>query len=127
MLKFIAVKNTTCACSFGTMPCLINISLPSSVLINGLPCVKCSNAVPNVNISSFGLCTCPANPAVIKTAFGIIPATCVPQIAPPQKWITTKNNMQIENEPICVTGDTCVCMYGGIIKIETSVQSSVSV
>lgn len=126
MLKFIAVKGTTCTCTFGTTPCLINTQLPSNVLIGGLPCIKCSNAVPSVNILSFGLCTCAGNPAVIKIGVIVIPTVCIPQISP-QKWITTKNSVKIENEPICAIGDTCICKHGGIIKIEAPVQSSVSV
>lgn len=112
----IAITGALCQCPFGTM-CAVNVLPITNVFISKKLCVRMPDAKALVNIPSFGMCTSPGNPSVVKIPPGIVvPTVCVPNITN-TNWETKKNNVKICGQSVCTDGDTCMCSYGGVISI----------
>lgn len=121
----IAVLGAMCSCTFGVVPCPVDVKDTARVFINGKPIVKSSDAT-GLNTVSFGMCSCPLNPDVQKIPPAIIiPAVCQPKIASPT-WITKKTNVKVGGQFPCSMGDICMCTWGGTISILMPGQFTVS-
>ncbi len=106
-------------CSFGTAPGNLASTNNVTVLTDGKPALVMTDVAPMANVTPFGLCTTVTNPqvaAATAAALGVLtPQPCIPQIT--GAWIGTSPKVLIGGKP-CVTMDSsCVCAYGGQIKI----------
>ena len=123
----IAVSGGMCTCMFGTLPIALKALTTKKVFVGGRPVLVMSDNKLGTNLStmSFGACSSPANPAVVKTPIGIIiPTVCKPQIK--GKWVLTKIKVLAGGVPICKSGDFCICQYLGKITISSPGQFSVT-
>lgn len=122
-----AVAGGMCQCSFGVSPSGLVFLPKTGVMINKMPVGVATDSVPMLNVMSFGMCTCPANPAVITAtaaALGVFtPAPCVPILV--GTWIPSKPTVVASKIPVLSMGDKIACAYGGMIVINSPGQFSV--
>lgn len=125
------MKNLVCAgaalkCSFGQMPATLT-ALPAGMLLGGRPAATVSDAVPLLNLATFGMCSCTANPAVVAAtaAAGGVPtsAPCLP--APRGSWQGATQKVKIAGKPALTDGSKLECMWGGQITVQFAGQSGV--
>lgn len=111
------------ACSFGTAPSTLNVLPVKMVNTSKLPAAVITDNIPMVNILPFGLCSSPANPAVIA-ALGI-PQPCTPLTTAP--WAPGSMIAKIRNIPALTNQCKCMCAYAGVISIINPGQMIASV
>jgi len=114
------VNGAILQCSFGLTPSSLIVipkGLPTSA--TGLLAGTIMDNVPIANIPPFGLCTSPANPAVIAAtaaALGVpTPMPCIP--VTPAPWVTGSPTVLINNVPALNQTSKCMCIWGGVIQI----------
>ena len=110
-----AVMTAVCTCSFGAVP------LPLSV--TSQQTVQCSNmlaaTIMDNKFPSFGMCSCPSNPAVIAATaakLGVFsPAPCAPAIIAP--WVPGAPTVLVCGKPLLNNSSKLMCTFGGVIQI----------
>jgi hypothetical protein len=117
-------------CSFGiAQSSLIVIPKGTPTIIEGKLAATIMDFAPIANIPPFGMCSSPANPAVIAAtaaAAGVpTPAPCVPVISAP--WVPGTPIFSIQTPPALNENCKCLCTCGGVIQIIDPGQSIVSV
>lgn len=125
----IVVTGAKMLCPFGTVPANLTVTSQTTVLAEGKPVATIQDCAPNVNISSFGMCSSMANPQVASAtaaALGVLtPQPCVPAVA--GTWFPTQTMCLAEGKP-CLTGNaSAVCSYGGTLNIIDAGQKTVVV
>lgn len=109
----------TMKCSFGVAPMALTVTPPRMYTIQGLPVANIMDCKPMVNIPSFGMCMCQANPAVIAAtaaAQGVFtPAPCVPATTAP--WAPGNPQVLTQGFPTLTNTSKLMCMWGGVINI----------
>src|ERR1700750_2573953 len=87
-------------CSFGVAPSSL-VVLPQNRVLTGTPAANIMDNKPMVNIMPFGMCSAPANPAVIAAtaaALGVLtPMPCVP--VTPAPWVAGSPTVMLGNLP----------------------------
>lgn len=123
----IVVTGASCVCPFGTTPGTINATNNLTVLAENKPVCVMADAAPMVNVTSFGMCSNPANPqvaAATAAALGVLtPQPCVPAIA--GAWMGGK--VLIGGKPCLTLESSCMCSYGGKVTIVNPGQAKVIV
>ncbi|MBN1334634.1 MAG: DUF4280 domain-containing protein [Deltaproteobacteria bacterium] len=120
------VSGAMLQCSFGTAPGTLTVLPVARVNSNKQPAATINDHLPGVNIAPFGMCNCPANPAVAvatTAAFGVLtPQPCMPVTTAP--WIPGVPTVMIGNKP--ALNDSCMlmCMWGGVITIKNAGQTN---
>lgn len=109
-------------CDMGVAPSVLTVTPgpPHSATapVPAVPLATVTDFIPLTNIQSFGMCSSPANPAVIAATAAKLgaftPAPCVPATADP--WAPP--------QPVAASGDptfdqtaTCQCLWGGTIAV----------
>jgi hypothetical protein len=106
-------------CSFGTMPAVLVVLPESRVLVEGRPAATIMDHEPIVNIPTFGMCACLANPqvaAATAAAMGVLtPMPCVPATTTP--WLPGALTVLIGGQPALNNLSCCMCMWGGVVSI----------
>ena len=125
----LVVMGAMLKCSFGITPSsLIIIPKGTPTIIEGKLAATIMDFAPT-NISPFGMCTSPENPAVIAatTAAGGVPtpAPCVPVI--PDPWTPGTPLLSIQSPLALNSNCKCLCTWSGIIQIINPGQTLVSV
>ena len=104
-------------CSFGLTPSSL-VPTPKPVMTSNQVAANILDHIPNTNIPPFGMCTSPANPAVISAtaaAMGVLtPMPCVP--VTPAPWVAGAPNVFLCNAPALDNVSTLMCVWGGVIK-----------
>jgi hypothetical protein len=104
-------------CSFGLAPSALEVLPTDRVTVEGTPAANITCCAP-VNIPTFGMCSSLANPEVAgatAAALGVLtPMPCVPALTP---WMPGSVTTTIGGEPALVMGNTCMCVFGGVIEI----------
>ncbi len=111
-------------CDMGVMPAVLT-PVPHMVTAGGLPAATITDCAPMVNIPTFGMCMCPANPAVAAAttaALGVLtPMPCIPVTSP---WTPGSTSVMIDGVPALTEDSTCMCAYGGTVTIAMPGQIS---
>ena len=72
------VNTAICTCSFGTVPMVLPVTSQQTVMMGGMPAAT----ILDNKCTTFGMCSCLANPAVAAAtaaAFGALtPSACIP-------------------------------------------------
>lgn len=106
-------------CSMGMTPGTLNVLPINRVTFENKPAANIQDKVPFLNIAPFGLCNSLANPitaAQTAAALGVLtPGTCTPLV--PGPWMPGAIKTKIANQPALTDSSTCVCAYGGQIKV----------
>lgn len=120
------VANTAmCMCSFGMAPVpLMATTAPTVTAVN-----QPAATIMDLPKLPFGMCTCPANPAVAAAtaaALGVpTPAPCTPAVVAP--WVPGSPTVIIGNYPALNNSSKCICSFGGIIQITMTPALTVQV
>lgn len=109
------IMGSPCKCIFGTVPAPIGAISQKSTLVMSTPC----STVRDTAFMTFGMCSCPNNPAVIAAtaaALGVFtPAPCVP--VTPGPWVTGALTVMIEGINVLDNNGVLTCAYGGVITV----------
>lgn len=115
-------------CSFGAAPSNL-IVLPQNKVVNIQPLATIMDNKPIINIPPFGMCNSISNPVVAAAtaaALGVLtPMPCIPAITAP--WIIGSPTVLIGNYPALNNTSKLMCMWGGIIQISNSGQTTIQV
>lgn len=110
-----AVNTAVCTCSFGTLPMSLIVSSQQTVTIGGMAAAT----IMDNKCTTFGMCSCPNNPAVIAAtaaAFGVFtPSACVP--ATPAPWAPGAPTVSVCGMTLLNNTSKLMCAYGGVIQI----------
>ena len=106
-------------CSFGVAPSQLTVLPVNRVNTSSQPAATIMDHQPIVNISPFGMCMSPANPAVTAAtaaAFGVLtPQPCIPVTISP--WVPGAATVLLGNQPALDNTCTLNCMWGGVIQV----------
>lgn len=115
-----------CQCSFGAAPATLAVSSQSTVMA----CNLLAATIMDNKFPTFGMCSNPANPAVVAAtaaALGVFtPAPCAPAIAAP--WAPGCPTVLIGNTPALNNSSKLMCSYpGGIIQIASPMAMTINI
>ena len=109
------VETAICTCIFGAAPVPLTVSSQMTVSTFNL---KQATIMDN-KFPTFGMCSCPSNPAVIAATaakLGVFsPAPCVPAIVAP--WTPGVPTILVCGKPLLNNTSKLMCTYGGMIQI----------
>jgi hypothetical protein len=119
----------TLKCSYGTATSPLRVMPKSQSMIHDVLGPEAMRALvadanimdhqPTVNIFPFGLCQCPANPAVIAAtaaALGeLTPMPCMPVVVAP--WVPGSPVALVAQRPALEKTSKLLCAFGGVIEI----------
>ena len=110
------VQTTMCMCSFGAAPATLTVASQPLVKI----CGQLAATIMDNKFPTFGMCSCPANPAVAAAtaaALGVLtPQPCVPATAAP--WVPGCPTVLVAKKPLLNNSSKLMCMYGGVIQVQ---------
>lgn len=113
------VMGAVMQCSFGVSPAPLAVLPTNRVLVGNKPAANIMDHLPVVNIPGFGMCSSPANPAVVAAtaaAGGVpTPMPCLPVTL--SQWAPGSPFVLIGNIPALNDISICICSFGGIISI----------
>ena len=122
------VMGATCMCTMGVAPCTLTVTSQMKEIAGGKPVATIMDS-NLANMPSFGMCNSMANPAVAAATaakLGVFtPAPCARIPAGP--WIPKAVTKLVANKPVLSMSCTCICPYGGMIKIMNPGQMKVLV
>ena len=127
-MAILAVTGAQCTCSFGTTPCMLQVTSQLSNMADKKPIATIQDMKPGENILGFGMCTSMLNPTVAAAtaaALGVLtPQPCT--MVPAGTWIPTNPSIQVASIPCLTNESTLLCGFGsGTIKIMNPGQKSV--
>jgi Domain of unknown function (DUF4280) len=106
-------------CTFGMAPSALVVILPVNRVVATAPAANIMDHIPMVNIMPFGMCMCPANPAVAAAtaaAMGVLtPMPCIP--VTPAPWVPGAITVLIGNQPALDNTSQLMCTWGGMIAV----------
>ena len=124
MAESYVTSSAMISCTFGTNPCPLMASPGRKALLSGKPLLNISDFAPFTNVTSFGMCSSPSNPAVISAtaaALGVpTPAPCIPALVGP--WIPGKPDKMVEGMPALTNQCRNTCMWAGQISFTNDGQ-----
>lgn len=107
------------SCTFGTAPAVLIPTNQIGLRVTGMTAATVMDHAPIVNIPTFGMCNCTANPAVASAtaaAQGVhTPAPCVPATSSP--WTPGSMARKAGGKPVLTETDKCMCSYGGMVSV----------
>lgn len=119
-----AVMSAICTCAFGAVPLPITVSSQQTVQAQNLNVAT----IMDNRFPTFGMCSCPSNPAVIAATaakLGVFsPAPCVPAIIAP--WAPGAPTVLVCGKPLLNNSSKLICTYGGVIQINMTPALTVS-
>ena len=109
------VMGSVCQCVFGAAPCPLPVS--SQQTVKGMS-VNVATIMDN-KLPTFGMCSCPNNPAVIAATaakLGVFtPAPCTPAV--PGPWTPGVPTIQVCGKPLLNNTSKLMCMWAGMISV----------
>ncbi len=125
----LVVMGAMLQCSFGAAPTSLIVLPTNCTMCNNVPAANIMDNKPIVNIPTFGMCSCPANPTVASAtaaALGVLtPMPCVPATVAP--WVPGSPTVLIGNMPALNNSSKCICSYGGVISINNAGQATTNI
>lgn len=110
-----AVMTALCKCAFGAAPLPLTVSSQQTVKASNLNLAT----IMDNKFPTFGMCSCPNNPAVIAATaakLGVFsPAPCVPAI--PAPWTPGVPTVMVCKKPMLNNTSKLMCMWGGMISV----------
>lgn len=109
------VNTALCTCSFGVAPAPLPVTSQQTVQMCNMPAAT----IMDNHVPTFGMCTCPANPAVAAATAAALgtptPAPCVPVTAAP--WAPGCPTVLVCGKPLLNNSSKLMCAYGGVIQV----------
>ncbi|MBQ8946024.1 MAG: DUF4280 domain-containing protein [Lachnospiraceae bacterium] len=126
-MSLVVVTGAKLMCTFGTTPATFNATGTPSIMAGGKPVGTITDGAGMVNITSCGMCSSLANPAVAAAtaaALGVLtPQPCVPVTT--GTWLPNGTMVLAGNKPCLTQESKCICSYGGTISVVTPGQTTV--
>ncbi|RMX04231.1 DUF4280 domain-containing protein [Corticibacter populi] len=123
------VNTAMLRCSFGAAPGFLSVLPVHRTTAGGQPAANVLDHQPLVNIPAFGMCACPANPAVASAtaaALGVLtPMPCVPVTIAP--WQPGSPTVLIDRMPALNDTSCCLCTWGGVVSVAAPGQVTVRI
>jgi Domain of unknown function (DUF4280) len=127
-VSLLVVSGAMLRCSFGLAPGVLKV-LPRGVTASRQPVGRIDDIRPVVNLSPFGMCTAPTNPAVVAAttaAAGVpTPAPCVPAVSAP--WTPGSPSVRVGRVPALTATSTCLCRWAGAVTVVNPGQQTTRV
>jgi len=121
----IVVAGATCLCTNGMGTGQIIPTNQMHIRMGGKPVASIADVAPMTNITSCGMCTSMANPAVASAtaaAMGVLtPQPCVP--SPAGTW-NCPGKVRVGGKPVLTSDGKLTCAYGGTISIVNPGQAT---
>jgi len=114
----LVVGNAVLQCSFGAAPSNLQVLPSNATQCGGAFAATIMDHIPTTNILPFGMCSAPANPAVVAALGSPVP--CIPVTLAP--WIPGSPTVQIGNQPTLNSTSMCLCTYLGVITVTSAGQ-----
>ena len=125
-MGIVVTAGTMCKCSFSAVPCPIMVNSQQNGIVSNSIAATIFDNTP-ANLSTFGMCTSMANPAVsaaTAAALGVLtPQPCTPMLTAP--WTMGSSTVLFQNKPALLQNSQLVCMWGGVIQIVQPLQQTV--
>ncbi len=122
-----AVMNSMCQCSFGTVPAPLMATSQTTVMGSNMISATIMD-IPKPPMT-FGMCSSLANPTVqsaTTSAGGVLtPMPCVPACAAP--WTPGSPTVLIGGKPALNTTSMCTCSYAGVIRITNTTATTIQI
>jgi hypothetical protein len=113
-------------CSFGAAPSTLIVARTVAATT---PAATILDNVPIANVLPFGVCSSLANPSVAAAttaALGVLtPMPCVPATVAP--WAPPSPHVRVNCVPSIDESATLMCMWGGVIQIDSAGQGNTNV
>ena len=113
-------------CTFGVAPSSLVVLPVNKVMTSYVPAANIMDNKPMVNILPFGMCQSPSNPVVAAAtaaALGVLtPMPCIPATTAP--WAPGAATVLLANMPALDDTSTLMCMWGGVIKVNSAGQTT---
>ncbi len=114
-MAYAVVMGAVCKCVFGNIPCPLPVSSQQTVqALNVNVATIMDNKLP-----TFGMCSCPNNPAVIAATAakaGVFsPAPCTPFCLIP--WAPGVPTVLVCGKPLLNNKSKLMCNWGGMISV----------
>ena len=105
-------------CTFGAAPGVL-VVVPARRVMTTAPAATILDYLPMSNITGFGMCSSPANPAVAAAtaaALGVLtPQPCIPATASP--WAPGAQGLVIGGVPALDSLSCLTCNWAGVIRV----------
>lgn len=126
----LVVEGAKCICSFGVAPGTLRVTSQMDCQAEGKPIAAISDCQPNVNLTSFDMCSSLANPAVASAtaaALGVLtPQPCT--FVPAGTWTLENPKVLVGGKPCLVNSASLVCGLGaGVVRVIEPGQAKVLV
>ncbi len=112
------VMGSVCSCIFGSVPVPVSVSSQQTVKIMNLNAAT----IMDNRFPTFGMCSCPNNPAVIAATaakLGVFsPAPCTPAVTAP--WTPGTPTILVCGKPMLGSTSRLMCMWGGMISVSSA-------
>lgn len=122
----LVVNSAVIQCAMGVAPGTLTVLPVSRLAVGGQPIANILDSKPFVNITGFGMCISPANPAVAAAtaaAFGVlVPMPCTPMTSP---WAPGSPTVMSGPAPALTNSSMCTCAFGGVVQIVMAGQFTV--
>lgn len=105
MERYVVKDGATLVCTYGSTDGKLQIPNNHGSIVKYGNEAVITDFVPEVNIPSFGICSCPSGGGVC------IPLTLLP-------WIQEKDNLTIGKIPAVMDDSFLPCLKGGIISVK---------
>ncbi len=123
-MAFAVVRGSVCKCVFGNIPYPLQ-QVTSNMTVQAVG-QNIATIMDNI-FPTFGMCSCPNNPAVIAATaakLGVFsPAPCTPAIMIP--WAPGVPNVLVCGKPLLNNTSKLMCMWGGMISVSFTPAQSV--
>ena len=121
------VQTAVCTCSFGMAPAVMTVTSQQTVTMCGMLAATIMDGTA-ANLPTFGMCSCPANPAVAAAtaaAMGVLtPAPCAPATV---SWAPGCPTVTVCGRPLLNNTSKLMCPYGGVIQVTVTPAMTVKV
>lgn len=108
-MGMMVVTGAGCQCSFGTVPCTLQVTSQMTCMADGKPIATVQDGQPGINLPGFGMCTSLANPTVAAAtaaALGVLtPQPC--NLVPAGPWMAANPKVLVGGIP-CLTSDAAL-------------------
>ncbi len=109
------VNTAVCTCSFGTLPMVLPVTSQQTITMCGMTAAT----IMDNKCTTFGMCSCPANPAVAAAtaaAMGVLtPSACIP--VTPAPWAPGVPTVTVCGKLLLNNTSKLMCQYGGVIQV----------
>jgi hypothetical protein len=116
-------------CKFGMTPSPLQVTPLNRTKTNMMWDANIMDFIPIVNITPFGMCVTPSNPAVAAAtaaALGVLtPVPCLPVTTDP--WTAGAETVLIGEFPALDNISQLMCMWGGVITFVDAGEETVNI